>query len=1677
MKFEETCLFAELTDNQLHALETDSFRFINATAGSGKTKTLVALVLKMLLADPTLTLSQICLFTFTRKAAGEIKSRLALEVETILASTKCADDPLFKNRWEKILGEIPDSFIGTIDAIIQKIINTLIAHGQLQDIPPGFRCIDSNSPSINFVQAEIKKRMLLSKEPAIKEALENLTTETQQDNFFNTALELFDKYEFGDSGKAAIERIVNHQNPADKILKICDQLNDTNLQVAQKTFQANFTLIKTLAEQAVIDYEHFQSNAKDFDEHHNEKLEKLKELAGILAKGLFDEETNPAGFDFKQLREVVSTKGFIVSQKNEKLTKPGFKGKTKGVKANKKLGIVKVASETITISPSLYGEEGTEFENTNMQAFFVPIVGELKKVILSLDDLKIGDITLQDWAYHGVVLETIFLTAAEVYKEFSVYTFASIQKILLDYLKAEGFKHIPGLPFARVLIDEFQDNSEKQWELACLLSGGNYKKPSAWNKITVVGDPEQSIYFFRNSDPMLMERVKKQWLDSNPAPKGTWYDSHITTNQLPTESVSTDKEKTGISVLDLNWRTPASTLRLIDHVSSTTLGLNHQAFQSPDDNLMAKPSQENLRDKTEVVFLKPKCDPGIPLSDNELKQLKVETLARELQRQHNRGFAWKDMVVLAHSFGDISKYLKKTLHSYGIPFKALYKSSIWGYQEITDLVQLARAVSDENAEAALFATLRGPIGRLDDGDILFLANLGNKNIRKGLSLFPYFLTDSQNQEEWMKPSIERLSFEVLPELKSIARGLPEYKKEQIIKLSGFLGTQGSWRKAVDRCPNHTFIKKMVDEVDAWAAFAAVIPIRTPGENIDFAAQRINDFFDLVAIFDEELKLPLARLAKHLEERATNQLAENIYMELGPDEDCVALMTAHGAKGLEAPVVALIEFTEKKNKEPDQMILNPCYFKLDVPGNLLEEALNLPLLNLQEEQIQFNPGYSETKNGFSKFKSAVGRINKQIMEKESLRILHVAMTRTSSVLILADEPEVSGQEESTTSRFDKVVDAWGLAPFKEDYNYDHAVHANGNKIGVVKIVRDNSSYSYTSPIGPNQPISYQQTLSEEHIWSIPVTRLIDALEPKTGSREEAVSFLRRGLAMYAGEMPSSVESSATASNLKNMGPVIGSIIHRVFEFGAVLPKSEMELLPILESMAGPLLEVREEDDSGNSGVGPSARIIARQVLTIISKLEKPGFEKLKTLAQELNGAVIEKDFSMRIGSCLVYGRFDRIYPDNNPPLIVDWKTDNDTVEKITKTYENQMKLYALGLYLQYAIGKRPEKIVVKLGLTSSGDIIDLVYTSADLESYLKELDELLNNNNREHTMVENKAGSTEHEKKNAIIKKPVQRDTRTLREFANDGDEIFVQGLIRNSEPFQRSIFNCVGIMGHEDLKLLDTADLRWELKYKGKPDLIFEDRQGMGIVLEVCFDLTCEHIHKDFKYLMDPNIRKKVSAIIWVCDNRDVTLAKEMIKDYAEQLCISGKVSFVVLKPRSFFANDSNFSFDILFELKNQPQTPLDGVRKDLLAAAKGTELTTSNIAKVLGVSKGYLSWLQNSKGCRPALLPLLDKLGKAKKYNNGAHCYQVEAVIMFVDKFQNAVNERECIQIKPIKLVKKTDGLVTASEIKKALNGKIRNSTTIAKRMKQCIRGFCISKVPSGYSLLYLKSDVEGLF
>ncbi|MDD5457626.1 MAG: UvrD-helicase domain-containing protein, partial [Candidatus Margulisbacteria bacterium] len=62
-----------------------------------------------------------------------------------------------------------------------------------------------------------------------------------------------------------------------------------------------------------------------------------------------------------------------------------------------------------------------------------------------------------------------------------------------------------------LLVDEFQDINEKQYELINLLIGKTDTSVNSFRNVMIIGDPDQAIYGFRGSDARLMERFQADY--------------------------------------------------------------------------------------------------------------------------------------------------------------------------------------------------------------------------------------------------------------------------------------------------------------------------------------------------------------------------------------------------------------------------------------------------------------------------------------------------------------------------------------------------------------------------------------------------------------------------------------------------------------------------------------------------------------------------------------------------------------------------------------------------------------------------------------------------------------------------------------------------------------------------------------------------------------------------------------------------------------------------------------------------------------------------------------------------------------------------------------------------------------------------------------------------------------
>lgn len=93
---------------------------LEASAGTGKTYTLVRLVARLLtLGTP---LSRVVVVTFTRKAAEELRSRLRDHLEDRLAEARQAGDPASVRLWETALQDFPQAFLGTVHSFCQEAL-------------------------------------------------------------------------------------------------------------------------------------------------------------------------------------------------------------------------------------------------------------------------------------------------------------------------------------------------------------------------------------------------------------------------------------------------------------------------------------------------------------------------------------------------------------------------------------------------------------------------------------------------------------------------------------------------------------------------------------------------------------------------------------------------------------------------------------------------------------------------------------------------------------------------------------------------------------------------------------------------------------------------------------------------------------------------------------------------------------------------------------------------------------------------------------------------------------------------------------------------------------------------------------------------------------------------------------------------------------------------------------------------------------------------------------------------------------------------------------------------------------------------------------------------------------------------------------------------------------------
>ncbi len=488
-----------------------------------------------------------------------------------------------------------------------------------------------------------------------------------------------------------------------------------------------------------------------------------------------------------------------------------------------------------------------------------------------------------------------------------------------------------------LLIDEFQDTNPLQWQaLHAWLSG--YAGAGNAPAVFIVGDPKQSIYRFRRAEPQVF-RAAKEFVKVG----------------LRGDVLSCDHTRRNaqaiIGAVNAVMREAQAQQEFEGfRAHSTESAESGQVLQLPAIPLAATQVSE-ARQHWRDSLTEPRFE-----EEESRKVMECRQAAHWLQGRLNdpsSGLAPKDIMVLARKRA-ILGLLENELAALRIPAQQPEKSDLMDFAEVQDLVALLDVLVSPRHDIALARALKSPLFGVSDADLVQLVVQVRRAQAVALPNAP---------SGWM----QTLQSGVV---------LPAALQAATAKLV-------VWQSWVEQQSPHDALSAIYQDGDVLARFAKAVP-----ENM-----REGVVANLVALLHAALAVDGGRYTTAYSfVRALR--AGGIAAPVRSDSQAVRLLTIHGAKGLEAPLVLMLDTDAR---EPNAQTMDAL---VDWPG---QAAFPRRFVFLA----------SETHPPACVADALV--VERSARSREELNALYVALTRTQQTLVLSSTQPRSASSASWWSR--------------------------------------------------------------------------------------------------------------------------------------------------------------------------------------------------------------------------------------------------------------------------------------------------------------------------------------------------------------------------------------------------------------------------------------------------------------------------------------------------------------------------------------------------------------------------------------------------------------------------------------------------------------------------------------
>ena len=948
---------------------------VSAAAGSGKTAVLVEHVLSLILEENA-SLSSLVLMTFTEAAAEEMKERIKKRLE----------EHLQKGYDKRILREIallPTANISTIHAFCKRLIEENYAG---LSIDAHFRIGDTGEMSL--LQSDILEELLEEeyerKEESFLAFVDQFSMGKKDKGIEELILKLYNLASAMPFPKAYLQGLLEEDSNSHK------EKWEKDLYIDMKSRLENLSL---LYEEALdlcrepngpIEYEEriLEEKEQCLALVHTDSLEELVRGLENLSFGRL-KSTKAEGKELvKSLRER-GKKTLKTWQENYRLLPKELEEEVEEKGQKRILELVRLC----LLFLERYQKEKEEravLDFSDLEHFALKLLYKDREDKSIEEEAEIeaeeeigADAEIEEEAEIEADAETEHEIEADKdgAKEIGRGKERSARYSALADELAKSYREI--------LVDEYQDSNLVQEYIVRALSQERFGKPNVFQ----VGDVKQSIYRFRMARPELF--LEKYHDGSYPK---IFLRKNFRSDEGVLSAVNTlffkimRKDFGGIeydlenSLFLGKIRTEEAKQEEIGQEAKPekNIGENQgeeDKAQSGEEHKEKSEGEASFtgkqrRDQTELLLLElektgssEEDGDGNSSSGKSLSKLELECkmIAGKVRELLEKGYAYKDMVILLRSPHGVSREMVDIFGKEGIPAYAELKTGYYSAVEVETVLSFLAIIDNPRQDIPMAAVLRSPLFSFTDEE------LGEIVLAKGgLYEKPYDKT---------KENAVNLSLQAEKTLSPI---LEE-------KWQNFQGKLERYRRLSRSLRLHSLLSLIYEETDYYN-YVRALPL---GEK---RQANLDQLLEDAKQFEKGSYSGLFHFIRYIEKVKKQEQDQGEATVFSEKDDLLRIMSIHHSKGLQFKVVFLSQ-------------LHKTFNKMDSKAKMLmdsELGLAADYLDL-ETRIKYP----------SLHKIAIKEKGERESLGEELRVLYVAMTRAEEKLILTG---VCKNEEDLIKKF-------------------------------------------------------------------------------------------------------------------------------------------------------------------------------------------------------------------------------------------------------------------------------------------------------------------------------------------------------------------------------------------------------------------------------------------------------------------------------------------------------------------------------------------------------------------------------------------------------------------------------------------------------------------------------------